>query len=184
MCGIDVAMTGLGLQVGSSLLGALGARKQEKAYADYQRKSAEAALNNYIYQTRAINNRYSEEEQAASLEQQEIMIRNMQSKATAQASAATMGVEGGSLDSLYRDYDRATAVSNYVAAKNLHMKGLQYTDELESMRIQALNSINLQQQYTGGSFGAALLNGIGTALSGYANIDWKKQYLAKQGASK
>lgn len=182
MC--NIAMTGLGMEVGSSLLGALGVRKQKEAYIDYQRKSAEAALNNYIYQSRALNNRYSEEEQASAIEQQEIMIKNMQAKATAQASSATMGIEGRSLDELYRDYDRATAVSNYVAAKNMHWKKLQKADDLEAMRIQALNSINLQQQYTGGSFGAALLSGIGTALSGYANIDWKQQYLKKQGASK
>ena len=183
MCNIDISKIGLGLQVGSSLLSALGAKKQEQAYVDYQRKSAQAALNNYIYQSRALNNRYIEEEQASAFEQQDIMIQNMQAKATAQASAASMGMEGGSLDDLYRDYDRATAASNYIAAKNLHYKKLQKQDELESLRIQALNSINLQQQYNGGSFGMALLGGIGTALSGYADIDWKQQYLKKQGAS-
>jgi hypothetical protein len=178
MC--DIAMTGLGIQVGSSLLGALGTKQEAKAYADYQRKSAQAALDNYIYQSRALNNRYSEEEQASALEQQEIAIKNMKAKATAEASAASMGVQGGSLDNLFDEYERATAVSNYVAAKNLHWKGLQKADDLESMRIQALNSINLQQQYNGGSFGASLLAGIGQALTGYAGVDYRRRRL-KQG---
>lgn len=149
----------------SSVLDGFSSKKQKKAYAEYQEKTRQAAMEQYRYQTRAINNRLAEEEAASDLQLEQNMIQNMQAKATAQASAAGSGVTGTTIDNLFHDYDRASAASNYVASKNLHLKGLQAVDEKEAAYIQAMNTINLQQQYTGGSMGLSLLSGFGNALS-------------------
>lgn len=93
------------------------------------------------------------------------MIQNMQAKATAQASAAGSGITGSTIENLFHDYDRASAASNYVASRNLHLKGLQAVDEKEAAYIQAMNTINLQQQYSGGSMALSLFSGFGNALS-------------------
>lgn len=166
MC--NVGAIGLGIQ-GAGVIGNYMAARQEKsAYSRYYSLQSQATLDNYIQQQRAIKNRYIEEEQATTAHKQEIYIENLQAKATAQASAATSGIEGISIENLFRGYDRATALSNYTAAKNLQMKGLQYNDELDSLRVQAINSINLQTQYTGASPMSTLLGGLGGLLSTYS----------------
>lgn len=166
MC--NIGAVGLGLQ-GVGLISQYNAAKKEQAaYAEYSTLSTQATLDNFIQQTRAINNRYIEETEATTAQKQEIYLQNLQAKATAQASAASSGIEGISLDELFRGYDRATAVSNYTAAKNLHWKGLQYNDELDGLRVQAINSINLQQQYSGASPSSTLLSGIGGLFTSYA----------------
>jgi hypothetical protein len=93
----------------------------------------------------------------------------MQAKATAQASAAGNGITGSTIENLFHDYDRAEAANEYVASRNLHLKGLQAEDEKEAAYIQAMNTINLQQQYTGGNMWASLLGGAGTAMSTYTS---------------
>lgn len=158
------------LQLASSVMEGFSSNKQKKAYAEYQEKTRQAAMEQYRYQTRAINNRLAEEEEASDLQLEQTIIQNMQAKATAQASAAGSGITGSTIDNLFKDYDRANAASNYVAARNLHLRGLQAVDEKEAAYIQAMNTINLQQQYTGGSsMGLSLLSGIGTAMSTYSS---------------
>lgn len=166
MC--NIGAVGLGLQGLGVINSYTAAKKEQAAYAEYKTLSTQATLDNFIQQTRAINNRYIEETEATAAQKQEIYLQNLQAKATAEASAATSGIEGISIDNLFRGYDRATAVSNYTAAKNLHWKGLQYNDELDSLRVQAINSINLQQQYTGASPTSTLLSGIGGLFTSYA----------------
>lgn len=154
------------LQLASSVMDGFSSSKQKKAYAEYQEKTRQAAMEQYRYQTRAINNRLAEEEEASDLQLEQNMIQNMQAKATAQASAAGSGITGSTIENLFHDYDRAAAASNYVASRNLHLKGLQAVDEKEAAYIQAMNTINLQQQqYSGGSMGLSLLSGFGNALS-------------------
>ena len=157
------------LQLASSVVEGFSNKKQEKAYKEYQEKTRQAAMQQYRYQTRAINNRLAEEEEASDLQLEQTMIKNLQAKATASASAAGSGVTGSTIENLFKDYDRANAASNYVASRNLHLKGLQAADEKEAAYIQAMNTINLQQQYTGGTMGLSLLGGIGTAMSTYSS---------------
>ena len=157
------------IQLASSVMDGFSNKKQEKAYKKYQEKTRKAAMEQYRYQTRAINNRLAEEEEASDLQLEQTMIQNMQAKATAQASAAGNGVTGSTIENLFHDYDRASAANEYVAARNLHLKGLQAVDEKEAAYIQAMNTINLQQQYTGGSMWSSLLGGAGTAMSTYAS---------------
>ena len=157
------------LQLASSAIEGFSSEKQKKAHAEYQEKTRIAAMEQYRYQTRAINNRLAEEEEASDLQLEQTMIKNLQAKATASASAAGGGITGSTIDNLFKEYDRANAASNYVASRNLHLKGLQAVDEKEAAYIQAMNTINLQQQYTGGSMWASLLGGAGTAMSTYTS---------------
>lgn len=158
------------LQLASSVVEGFSSNKQKKAYSEYQEKTRQAAMEQYRYQTKAINNRLSEEAEATALQKEQNLIQNMQAKATAQASAAGSGVTGSTIDNLFKDYDRANAASNYVAARNLHLRGLQAVDEKESAYIQAMNTINLQQQYMGSSsMSLSLLSGIGGAMSTWAS---------------
>ena len=166
MC--NIGAIGLGLQ-GLGLAGSVySSMQQEKAYNNYQSLQAQAALNNYIQQSKQINLRYAQEQEANAEEKEQIRIENMKAKATAQASAATSGVEGLTIDNLFAGYDRATAVSNYTHAKNLQMLGLEYSNQLDAYRIQAINSINTMQQYTGASPMSTLLSGVGGMMSSYA----------------
>ena len=45
------------LQLASSAIEGFSSNKQKKAYAEYQEKTRQAAMEQYRYQTRAINNR-------------------------------------------------------------------------------------------------------------------------------
>lgn len=153
------------LQLASSVVEGFSNKKQEKAYKEYQEKTRQAAMQQYRYQTRAINNRLAEEEEASDLQLEQTMIKNLQAQATAKASAAGSGVTGSTIENLFKDYDRANAASNYVASRNLHLKGLQAADEKEAAYIQAMNTINLQQQYTGGTMALSLFSGFGNAVS-------------------
>lgn len=157
------------LQLTSSVVEGFSNEKQKKAYKEYQEKTRQAAMQQYRYQTRAINNRLAEEEEASDLQLEQTMIKNLQAQATAKASAAGSGVTGSTIENLFHDYDRANAASNYVASRNLHLKGLQAADEKEAAYIQAMNTINLQQEYTGGTMFTSLLSGVGKSMSTYAS---------------
>ncbi len=175
MCGVGTAISGIGLGLqGAGIIGKFLSDKQTaSAYSEYQALQTQSTLTNYLQQTRAINTRYSQEQEASGLEAQQLYLQNLKAKATAQASAATSGIEGSTIENLFRGYDRATAISNYVSARNLHMQGLQYNEELESLRTQAISSINMQQRYT--STGAStLLSGIGGLMSSYADYEERK----------
>lgn len=176
MCDVGTAIStiGLGLQGASVIKNYISDKQATSAYSDYQALQTQATISNYIQQTQAINTRYAQEQEASGLNVQQIYLKNLQAKATAQASAAASGVEGSTIDNLFRGYDRASAVSNYVAARNLQMQGMQYNDETESMRISAISSINMQQQYN--STGAStLLSGLGGMMTSYANYDERKE---------
>lgn len=166
MC--NIGAIGLGISAGGLISNYMASNKEAKAYANYQTLQNQSALNNFIQQTRTLNTRYAQEQDAAANQTQEIYIQNLQRQAIAQASVASSGITGSSLETLFLGYDRATAVSNYTAARNLQMKGLQYSNELEGLRVQAINAINLQQQYTSSS-SSSLIGGIGGLLSTYSN---------------
>lgn len=175
MC--NIGAIGLGLQGLGMMSGAYSQHQQAKAYANYQALQAQAALNNYIQQSKQLNLRYAQEQEANAEEREQIRIENMKAKATAQASAATSGVEGLTIDNLFAGYERATAVSNYTHAKNLEMLGLEYNNQLDMYRVQALNSINTMQQYTGASTASTLLSGVGGMFSAYSNNKLKQEQL-------
>ena len=175
MC--NIGAIGLGLQGLGMVSGAIGSHQQAKAYAGYQALQAKAALNNYIQQSKQVNLRYAQEQEADAEEREQIRIENMKAKATSQASAASSGIEGLTIDNLFAGYERATAVSNYTHAKNLNMLGLEYNNQLDAYRVQAINSINTMQQYSGASTASTLLSGIGGMFSSYSNNKLKQEQL-------
>lgn len=172
MC--NIGAVGLGIQGAGMVANYSADEKAKSAYESYQAATTAAALANYSQQSNALNNRYSEEQEATAVQQQQIMLANMRAKATAQASAAGSGVEGSTIDELFNGYDRATAVNDFTSARNLSMKKLQYNDELEGLRVNALSTINLEQYYpaTGVS---KLLSGAGGIFDNYDNYTLKQQ---------
>lgn len=166
-----------GIMAASAIGNSLSAKKQEKAYKQYQAQQQAAAWENYRYQRRAIHNRYAEEVESAQYQQQQIILENLKAQATAKASAASMGITGSTIDNLFKDYDRATAASNYVASRNLYLKKLQSWDEMDAAYIQAKNVGANMQPYTGANWFSALLNGAGTAMSAWASADYQQKQL-------
>jgi len=167
MC--NIAAVGLGLSALGTVSSTISAAQQQQAYSNYQALNAQSALNNYLQQTKQINLRYTQEQEASAEEAQQIHIENMKAKAQAQASAATSGIEGISIDNLFAGYNRASAVSDYTHARNLEMLGLEYNNQIDTYRIQALSSIYSIQPYSGATAGSTLLSGIGGMFETYAN---------------
>ena len=163
------ALAGLGIGLLGTISNSYAAYQQQKAYANYTALTSQAALNNYISQSKQLNLRYAQEQEASSQEAQQVQIENMKAKATAQASAASSGVEGLSIDMLFAGYDRATAVSNYVHGRNLEMLGYEYENQLDTYRIQALSTIYSIPSYSGASSSSILLSGLGGLLSTYSS---------------
>lgn len=182
MC--EVATIGLALSAVSAVGNFISKGAEQYQYAKYQELQSQAAIDNYIEQTKAINNRYAEEQEATARQKEDVYYQNLQKKATAQTSAATSGIQGNSINTLFAGYDRATAVNNYVAARNLQLKGLQYNEELDSMRIQAINAVNMQQPYTGGSASSTLMSGVGGLLTDYAKTDTNMKFNLFSGRGK
>lgn len=174
MC--DVATAGLIVQGAGALSNTYSAIQQEKAYGQYQMAQTQSALSNYIQQSKQVNLRYAQEQEADSEERQQIHIENMKAKATAQASAVSSGIEGITIDNLFAGYNRASAISDYTHARNMHMLGLEYTNQLESYRNQALSTIYSIPAYSGATAGSTLLNSAGGIMSGYSDMKWKQEY--------
>mgnify|MGYP003294540443 CR=1 FL=1 len=181
MC--NVGLIGLGISALGVGAQAISASQQQAAYADYQALQSKAALDNYIQQTKQVNLRYSQEQEANAEERQQIQIQNMKAKATAQASAASSGIEGITIDNLFAGYERATAVSNYTHARNLEMLGLEYNNQIDTYRMQALSSIYSMQPYQGATMGSTLLSGVGGIMSNYADMTWKQNFYGKGSSS-
>ncbi len=152
----------------------VGERKTEKSYKTYQTRQRKAAEENYRQQVRSLHNRYNEEKEATAVDIQTNMIKNMQAKATAQASAASSGVRGSTIENMFNDYDKAHAVSTYTAKRNLHLKGLQTEENMYSARVEALNVINNLQQYQGSSWGS-LFSLLGNAFNTYSSYKMQEK---------
>ena len=173
MC--TVASIGLGLQGVSTIFSALGARSQERAYANAQIANINSAVDNFRTNVNLNNTRFSQEQESAQEQAQQVYLQNLQQKATAQTSAAGSGVSGISIDNLFRGYDRTTALSNFISERNLRNMGMQYDENYEGLRTQAINSIYGTQSYTGANAGSTLLSGFGNILSSTAASDlWSK----------
>lgn len=162
---------GLGMQFGGMIGNIIGSVQEAKAYSNYSIASTNAAIANYTQQANAVNTRYMQEVEAAHQEQKQIYLQNLKAKSTAQASAASRGVEGTSIDALFAGYERETAISNYLTERDLRNMGLQYDDQLEGLRTGAINSINLQTKYSNRT-GSTILSGLGGLLQN-ASKYWK-----------
>ena len=185
MC--NLSAIGLAIGAAGTVSNTISASQQANAYGEYQKLQSQSALNNYIQQSKQLNTRYAQEQEASAEERQQIQIENMKAKATAQASAASSGIEGITIDNLFAGYDRATAVSNYTHAKNLEMLGLEFNNQLDAYRNQALSTIYSMQPYSGASVGSTLLSGIGGLMTTYSTNKIEQERLnfyTNRGSSK
>lgn len=173
-----VAAAGLGLQALGAINSFTANKQAVSDNAQYRALQTQSTLSNYIQSLNAIQSRYAQEQEASVIQKQQMAIQNMRAKATAQASAAGAGVEGSTIDNLFQGYDRATAINNYIASKDLHYKSLQTYQEMLGFRASALSSIYNQTQYADTGVGT-VLSGVGGLLSGYADMKWKESFHKK-----
>ena len=173
------------LQVGSTVLSGIGSRnasrKQEEYYNWYKKENEKAVKEDLRNNIALTNLQYQQEIEASSLESQQAWLENEQAQATAEASALENGLGGNSLASLMRGYERANAVNDYIAAKNLEMKGMQVKQNIKSLEAKAQSAINLGVPYSassmnGFSMTGSVLGGIGSALSIYSDAQWKASF--------
>ena len=161
MCTVGNAI-GMGIQSAGNIANSISGWQQADAYLKYVKNQSNATLENYRYQTKALKNRYYEEVEATNQQQQQVYLQNLKSKAAASASAASNGTSGNSLDNLFMGYDRATAISNYITERELRNKGLQFSDNMDSLRYNAMNSILGLPSYTN--------TGVSNLLTGTAGL--------------
>lgn len=181
MCNTGVNWTqslGLGLQSVGVIGDTISTIQTAKAYNKYSELQINSTLDNYNSQLRSLKNRYNEEVESSNQERQAVYIQNLQNKATAITSAASSGVEGNSLDSLFLGYERATAVNNYITDKELRLKGLQLNDDADALRANALSSINKIQLPTNKT-ASTLISGIGNMVSQYSDSYLKSNYFKR-----
>lgn len=173
------------LQLGSTVLSGIGshsaAKKQEEYYNWYKKENEKAVKEDLRNNIALTNLQYQQEIEASSLESQQAWLENEQAQATAEASALENGLGGNSLASLMQGYERASAVNDYVAAKNLEMKGMQVKQNIKSLEAKAQSAINLGVPYSassmnGFSMTGSVLGGIGSALSIYSDAQWKASF--------
>lgn len=181
MCDTELINPALfGMQTGAVISNYLTQKEQDRYYKNYQALQTASIINNYNNQVSALQDRFSEEAFQTGWQKQQTMIANMKARATAQASAASSGVEGQSINKLFDGYDRATAINDYISDRNLQMKGRQYNRELEGARAKALSALNGESKYAS-TAAAELIGGIGGLLSNYASNDYKITYYNKKG---
>lgn len=181
MCNTGLNWTqqlGLGLQTVGTIGNTIASAQTAKSYNKYSELQINSTLDNYNYQIKSLKNKYNEEVEASNQERQSVYLENLQNKATAITSAASSGVEGNSLDSLFLGYERATAVNNYITDRELRLKGLQLNDDADALRVNALSSINKIQIPTNKT-ASTLLSGIGGVISQYSDSYLKSTYLKK-----
>lgn len=173
------------LQLGSTVLSGIGshnAKKKQEEYYNWYKKENEKAVKEDLRNNIALTNlQYQQEIEASSLESQQAWLENEQAQATAEASALENGLGGNSLASLMQGYERANAVNDYVAAKNLEMKGMQVKQNIKSLEAKAQSAINLGVPFSassmnGFSMSGSVLGGIGSALSIYSDAQWKASF--------
>lgn len=169
MC--DPSAIGLGISAAGTVFSAIGSRSVEKAQAKASIAQTKYTLSNFANQVGLNNTKYAQEVEAANEAQQQIYLENLQRKSIAQTSAAGNGVIGASIDSLFQGYDRATALSNFMGERNIRNMGLQYDENYEALRANAVNSIYGLPQIKGQSAGSTLLSGVGGILSTTASSD-------------
>ena len=175
----------IALQLGSTIFSGIGsysASKKQEDYYNWYKKENEKAVKEDLRNNIALTNlQYQQEIEASSLESQQAWLENEQAQATAEASALENGLGGNSLASLMQGYERANAVNDYVAAKNLEMKGMQVKQNIKSLEAKAQSAINLGVPYSASSMNnfsmsGSVLGGIGSALSIYSDAQWKASF--------
>lgn len=167
------ALTQVGGQVLSFTAQSEQAKKQKDFAENYKNQVTKAAWEDFSNNANLATLKQDQQAESVNFDNQQSDLANRQAKATAEASALESGVSGNSIDSLLRGYDRATAINDYVSAKNIKYMGLQTKEEIKGLRARAINTIN-QAQIDPNSIiepdlGANLLAGLNGAINGAAS---------------
>ena len=142
MCNINTM--GLGLRAVSNMS---DANQYNAMQLEYQAAKNKAILENLAQKTKDLNNSYASDYEANVLKRQQDYIKNLQAKASVQASMASKGLAGNSINNMYLGYERANAVNNYLYARDLQLNGLQYGDKLSALRTSAVKSLDTEYPY-------------------------------------
>lgn len=165
MVAIPIAMAAAAATA-SAVSGVASANEQQKDFSNYQMKQIQSTMADFANNINQTNTQYAQEQEAAHQQQQQVYLDNLKQKSTAETNAAGSGVAGNSIDALFMDYDRATAVSDFMTERQLRYQGLQYNQDMKGLRARAISSINQASYYTGTKPKTAMLMGIGGILSG------------------
>ena len=180
------AIAAAAIQIGMQLYQGLSSNNSAKSLAKLSAENTKLQVNNVIrnfsQQANTNNARYAQEQEAMYQEAQQIYLQNLQSQATAQTSSTGAGVVGTTIDNLFRGYDRASAISNFLSERNLRNLGLQYDDNYEALRVNAINSIYGTQPYLGETSSSIMLKSLGGIMQTGASYLNKggKNALSKQ----
>ena len=155
-----IAAAQIGIQFAQMLTGASEARKNAKQYLKIVKEQSDFTVKNFKYQANANTTRYMQEAEAIKEQAQQVYLENLAAKSQAEASAASSGVAGNSIDSLFKGYDRAIALNNFMAERNIRNLGLQYDQNWEALRANAVNSIYNISPYTGTPSSSYIMQGI------------------------
>ena len=150
----------LGLGIASAFGGSYSSKKLDKIMANNAILQAKNAVSNFSQQANSNNTSYAQEQESTWQQAQQVYLENLRAKATAQASAVGSGITGNSIDNLFRGYDRANALNNFIAERNLRNMGLAYDNNYEALRTNAINSIYGIQGYSGATAGSTMLSSI------------------------
>lgn len=171
MCYVWIAMAAVA--AASAAVQIAGESEKERSYANSTIQSTKAQVSEWSTQVNQQNTRYAQEVEAAHQEAQQNYLTNLEQQATAQTSAAGSGVAGISIENLFKGYDQASTLSEYISERNIRNQGLQYNQDYNAIRLRARNSIKTQLPYQGQGTKWAITNGIistaGSAASSYFN---------------
>jgi hypothetical protein len=153
-----IAIGGLAMNAGSSLLGASAQNKQARA-------NKANALEALRLGNTDVNARLREETAAASQVKQDVLAAGAAGISTAQTSAAESGVAGQSVDALVSEVLRQQGVASDTIAQNLDMIGDQAERQKKGLVAEANSRI-------AGSPGAnPMATGLGVAGAGLSFLN-------------
>lgn len=145
MC--DINTVGLGIRTAGVVSDTVQRFQADRINMEYQNARNKAILSNFANQSRELHNAYAQDYTANAVKRQQDYIKNLQARSAVHAGMASKGLNGNSVNNLFNSYSRAAAVSNYMYARDLAQRGLQYNDRMTDYRNSALNAISVQTPY-------------------------------------
>lgn len=153
-----------GVSAAASAVGAIAsAQKQNQAYA----QNAQSAKDAYFLKTKQANLRIRQEAEQASMQKQDADLRAMKAQSSANAAAASAGVQGADVERLINDFERSEGM--LTSRIDQRLEGMQAQNEMDKLAFQseAQNRINSMQPV---SFAETLFKTV-EPLAGFA-IDY------------
>ncbi len=147
-----------------------------KDYTRTQLANISSAIDNFDSGADTLYKRYQQEKELAAYNLQASILDNLKRKGIVQTAAAESNVSGNSITSLFRAYDRISAVNKYMAAYNMQNLTDQFNENLEGLKVRALNAVYdiKPYNYSYNNNYEFDINSLKTAYRELKNINWKK----------